>query len=339
MALLVCPATLAQQSQMQTAAAGTQTAGADWRFSVPQDKISSTTLTTKNVCFKRHRFSVELQNLPFITLQGPAKFSVDAGTEHVVPVQINTTGLKPGDYEGTAVIKCADCRKEKGCTQDIQNLHVVMTVEASVPRTEPQPTATPETSTPPPIVTTGAPRRGCECDIELGDLKAEVKYFDHFEQLLGQTKTPYQKEDGTEVKDGWKTNPAMQIKLTLPKGTLTLKGDGKIIVDRVVSIVVSGVSGAVWRRPKDDKHKKSDWYGGPDSLTDRIYDGDCDGKHDIKEKAAEVVILNAGRGTTAVNVVITFTGCKKQFVYAVKAQKGSDQNGVNGKADVEKVKQ
>ncbi len=63
-----------------------------------------------------------------MTLLGSASFQVHAGAEHKLPVKVDATGLRPGDYEGVAGVICETCGKEKGCTQDRQNLHVVMTV-------------------------------------------------------------------------------------------------------------------------------------------------------------------------------------------------------------------
>jgi hypothetical protein len=110
----------------------------DWIFSVKQDQVAQSDITARNICFKRHRFQVELQNLPFMKLLGPATFQVNAGSEYKDPVRIDATGLKPGDYEGTAVVICETCPKEKGCTQDRQNLHVRMTVVSAKGEVAPQ---------------------------------------------------------------------------------------------------------------------------------------------------------------------------------------------------------
>ena len=117
--------TAAQQTQPQVPA------DSEWSFSVKEDQTAQSDITARNICFKRHRFHIELQNLPFMKLVGNSTFQVNAGSEYKTPVSIDARGLKPGDYEGTAVVMCETCPKEKGCTQDRQNLRVRMTVTAS----------------------------------------------------------------------------------------------------------------------------------------------------------------------------------------------------------------
>lgn len=123
-------------SGLTTAAQRTQPPApvdSEWSFSVKQGQTAQSDITARNICFKRHRFQVELRNLPFMTLVGPATFEVNAGSEYKAPVRIDASGLRPGDYEGTAVVMCETCPREKGCTQDRQNLRVRMTVTERTP--------------------------------------------------------------------------------------------------------------------------------------------------------------------------------------------------------------
>ena len=71
-----------------------------------------------------------MQDLPtFMLLQGEPGFLVPPGSQHLVPVQFDSTGLATGLHEGWVSIKCVTCRTEATCSQDFQRLHIYMTVE------------------------------------------------------------------------------------------------------------------------------------------------------------------------------------------------------------------
>lgn len=66
-------------------------------------------------------------------LIGPSSFDVDAHTQHEFPVTFHSTGLQPGEYQGTVLIRCMTCKHESGCIQDRQVLRVFMRVEPGEP--------------------------------------------------------------------------------------------------------------------------------------------------------------------------------------------------------------
>src|SRR5262245_29978371 len=75
-----------------------------------------------------------MQGLPaFMRVQGETAFLVPPLSQHVVPVQFDSTGLSLGLHEGRVAIHCLTCRTEKTCSQDYQRLHIYMTVEPSAP--------------------------------------------------------------------------------------------------------------------------------------------------------------------------------------------------------------
>ncbi len=108
----------------------------EWRFSLKQNQTAKSNIDVRNICFKRHRFQIELRDLPFMRLLDSPTFSVDPRNRYALPVEFNSTGLKAGEYEGAVLVRCMTCPREKGCTQDRQVLHVYMAVsapEAEVP--------------------------------------------------------------------------------------------------------------------------------------------------------------------------------------------------------------
>jgi subtilisin family serine protease len=108
----------------------------EWRFSIKQNQIASSNITAQNICRQPHRFEIVMQGLPaFLHLQGESAFPVPPLSQHVVPVQFDSTGLSLGLHEGQVVIHCLTCRTEKTCSQDYQRLHIYMTVDPSAPAT------------------------------------------------------------------------------------------------------------------------------------------------------------------------------------------------------------
>src|SRR5262245_47164964 len=87
-----------------------------------------------------------MQGLPaFMRVQGETAFLVPPLSQHVVPVQFDSTGQSLGQHEGQVVINCLTCRTEKTCSQDYQRLNIYMNVEAAPP--------------PAPAITTGTQSR------------------------------------------------------------------------------------------------------------------------------------------------------------------------------------
>jgi hypothetical protein len=103
----------------------------EWRFSLRQNRIVSSSITTENVCHARHRFQVDSNNLPsFMRLLDNSSFYVNSQSKHILAVEFNSSGLKVGQYESLVSIRCLTCKHERGCSLDRQLLHLYMTVEA-----------------------------------------------------------------------------------------------------------------------------------------------------------------------------------------------------------------
>ncbi|HMF89054.1 MAG TPA: S8 family serine peptidase [Candidatus Angelobacter sp.] len=118
----------------------------EWRFSIKQNQTASSNITAHNACRQPHRFEIVMQGLPaFMRVQGETAFLVPPLSQHVVPVQFDSTGQSLGQHEGQVVIHCLTCRTEKTCSQDYQRLHIYMNVEAAPP--------------PAPAITTGTQSR------------------------------------------------------------------------------------------------------------------------------------------------------------------------------------
>jgi hypothetical protein len=103
----------------------------EWRFTIKANHKASSNIEARNICRKPQRFEIVMQDLPtFMLLQGAPDFLVPPLSQHMVPVQFDSTGLTTGLHEGRVSIRCVTCRKtEATCSQDFQRLHIYMTVE------------------------------------------------------------------------------------------------------------------------------------------------------------------------------------------------------------------
>jgi subtilisin family serine protease len=101
----------------------------EWRFALRPNQVASSNISSENICRRRHHFSIPTAELPaFVHLDGSSEFDVDSRATHNVPVRFDAAGLKPAEYQGMVTIRCSDCRREPGCTQDRQSLHIFMTI-------------------------------------------------------------------------------------------------------------------------------------------------------------------------------------------------------------------
>jgi hypothetical protein len=89
---------------------------------------AGSTITIQNQCRQTHSFTVNQQQTPFLQLLAPATAEVAGNSSYQIPVRFNTNGMKAGQYQGTVVIKCETCRKEKTCKQDREVLPVHLIV-------------------------------------------------------------------------------------------------------------------------------------------------------------------------------------------------------------------
>jgi subtilisin family serine protease len=106
----------------------------DWRFTIKLNQVASSNITAENVCKQRHRFEIDTHELPpFLRLLSEPGADVESHSRHVFPVEFDSNGLKAGDYQGTVFVHCINCKRESGCVQDRQILHIYMTVAPANP--------------------------------------------------------------------------------------------------------------------------------------------------------------------------------------------------------------
>jgi len=102
----------------------------EWNLgSLAAGKVYPTTITAQNRCSKKQTFEITLENLPWMHLVDPAKFSVPAGGQQTVKVELDTRGLQAGSFGGTVVIRCLGC-KPPLCNQDRDTLKVSLVIPA-----------------------------------------------------------------------------------------------------------------------------------------------------------------------------------------------------------------
>lgn len=106
----------------------------EWRFTIKLNQVASSNVTADNICRQRHRFEIDTAHLPaFVHLVNESGADVESHAKHAFPVKFDSSGLAAGEYQGLVLINCVDCKRENGCTQDRQTLHIYMTVAADVP--------------------------------------------------------------------------------------------------------------------------------------------------------------------------------------------------------------
>jgi hypothetical protein len=99
-----------------------------WNVALNAEDSAASTVTATNECSNPHQFQIKPDHLAFMVLKGDAVFVVPAKSQHVVPVQFDTHGLKPGGYDAVLTVRCMDCKSEPTCREDHQDLHVFLTV-------------------------------------------------------------------------------------------------------------------------------------------------------------------------------------------------------------------
>jgi hypothetical protein len=121
--LFVCVSSVAPQSET----------AAPWNVKLNAEDTAPSTVTATNECSAPHLFKIQPDHLAFMTLKGEATFTVPPKSQHVVPVEFNTHGMKPGSYNATLTVRCMDCKSEPTCHEDHQDLHVFLTVAPAAP--------------------------------------------------------------------------------------------------------------------------------------------------------------------------------------------------------------
>jgi probable HAF family extracellular repeat protein len=118
-----------------------------WDVQLARNAQASSNITIQNQCQQPHIFTVTAQQTPFLQFLAPSTVNVPGNSSYNLPVRFNTSGMNAGQYQGSVVVKCETCRKEKTCKQDQEILPVRLTVlPDSVQPPQSIPTATPTPS-------------------------------------------------------------------------------------------------------------------------------------------------------------------------------------------------
>ena len=101
-----------------------------WDVQMARNAQASSTITLQNQCKQTHTFTVTEQQLPFLQLLAAPTVNVPGNSSYNLPVRFNTNGMNAAQYQGTVVVKCETCKKEKTCKQDREIVPVRLTVLA-----------------------------------------------------------------------------------------------------------------------------------------------------------------------------------------------------------------
>src|SRR2546421_1745071 len=140
---------LATGTALLTSSASTQQPTAErpvWDVQMARNAQARSTITIRNQCQQAHSFTVTEQQAPFLLLLASPTVIVPGKSNYELPVRFDTNGMNAGEYQGTVLVKCDTCRKEKTCKQDreVLPLHLVV-------RAEEGPQMTPDTPTQPQV--------------------------------------------------------------------------------------------------------------------------------------------------------------------------------------------
>lgn len=104
-----------------------------WDVKLAPDTQTNSNLTVNNTCRKKHRFTITLQNLPYLRFLAAPTVTISGRRSQGLPVIFDTTGVKPGEYPGTVLVKCDTCHEEPTCRQDRETIPVRLTVIQTAP--------------------------------------------------------------------------------------------------------------------------------------------------------------------------------------------------------------
>ena len=123
-------AALILASPFQLCATQTQNVGDKpaWEVTLKTDSQATSNLEIENRCKNSHNFNVTKQDMAFLEYSLAAPVKVAGHQSFKLPVRFSTNGLTAGQYHGTVLVLCLDCRSEPTCTQDRETLPVVLNV-------------------------------------------------------------------------------------------------------------------------------------------------------------------------------------------------------------------
>ena len=177
--------------------AGTETAV--WNVTVAPNTRANSAITIRNRCKGTHSFTVTPRDVPYFQLTGDPTTSVPGRSDKKVPVTFNSTGMRPGEYQGSVAVSCENCGEERGCSQENEVVPIHFTISPGIAL----PIATP---TP---IQEGGDEHNLSCNNEKCRVR-EIILNTGYDQIAGTTYSPVQPDGYWEVVDA--PNPG----LTLP---------------------------------------------------------------------------------------------------------------------------
>lgn len=108
--------------------AADQAAQAGWRFNIEEGKQTRSTVAISNRCSAPHRFRIK-SKIKYLRFEQPTDaILVGAASTEQIGMVFDATKLKSKVYRDKVVVECLDCKKERGCSQDRDELAVEMAV-------------------------------------------------------------------------------------------------------------------------------------------------------------------------------------------------------------------
>jgi hypothetical protein len=101
---------------------------AGWRFEIEEGMSKPSTLSITNTCREQHRFRVD-SKVKYLSFTQPTdSILVGPNATKEIGIRFDATGLKPKTYRDEVTVVCIDCKTEKTCRQDRDELSVEMVV-------------------------------------------------------------------------------------------------------------------------------------------------------------------------------------------------------------------
>lgn len=109
-----------------TASHNTPQAG--WRFEIEEGKSEPSTLSITNTCSAPHLFRVN-SKVKYLSFAQPTdSILVGPNATREIGIRFDAAGLRPEAYRDKVTVVCLDCKTEKTCRQDRDELSVEMVV-------------------------------------------------------------------------------------------------------------------------------------------------------------------------------------------------------------------
>jgi len=108
--------------------AAQKAAPAGWRVELEEGKTARSSLTINNRCSAPHLFRVRHKIKYLRFEQATDSILVGANSSTAIRALFDSTGLKSKQYRDKVIVECLDCKKEKTCHQDRDELAVELTV-------------------------------------------------------------------------------------------------------------------------------------------------------------------------------------------------------------------